>query len=198
MIVDKVVCCENNHRFRLGNNTDGYNHCPECDHLLKEVPADVTKGEPFTLRYLYQAFIKKKEHKSSARNLTVDVTINTDKVQLKLRAIAKHADALADELDVIDNTWSCDCGSTDYEDTDGFVNSNKEFTIRKCTKCNEQYSFPTLMKKTNNKQVDAIYSSIQRLELYLHDAGITLPSNREDVDWQLFENELLTRLEGSD
>lgn len=39
----------------------------------------------------------------------------------------------------------------------------------------------------NDKQLDAIHSYIQRLELYLLDAGIQLPSNREDVDWELFE-----------
>ena len=99
---DKVVCCENNHRFRLGVAGEGYRYCPECNQLLKEVPADVTKGEPFTLQYLYQAFIKKKEPKRSARNLSIDVAINTDNLQLKLRAIAKHTEALADELDMID------------------------------------------------------------------------------------------------
>ncbi|MFJ8517065.1 hypothetical protein [Lysinibacillus xylanilyticus] len=102
MAIDKVVCCENNHRFRLGITGDGYRNCPECNQLLKEVHADTTKGEPFTLQYLSQAFIKKKELKSSARNLSIDVAINTDKVKLQLRAIAKHTGALADELDVID------------------------------------------------------------------------------------------------
>lgn len=101
-ILDKVVCCSNNHRFRLGICGDGYRDCPECNQLLKEVPVDVTKGEPFTLQYLWRAFTEKKEPKSSARNLCIDVTINTDKMQLKLRAIAKHAGALADELDSID------------------------------------------------------------------------------------------------
>lgn len=104
MIVRNVVCCENNHRFSVeGNGGEGCNHCPECNSLLKYVPADVTKGEPFTLKNLRQVFLKKREHKSSTRNLSIDVAVNTDKMQLKLRAIAKHTEALADELDAIDN-----------------------------------------------------------------------------------------------
>lgn len=36
------------------------------------------------------------------KGITVSVDVNTDKMQLKLRAIAKHTKALADELDAID------------------------------------------------------------------------------------------------
>lgn len=73
MVLDRVVCCDNNHRFKLGNNEEGYNFCPECDQFIKAVPADVTKGEPFTLQYIRQAFFKKKEHKSPSRNLSIHV-----------------------------------------------------------------------------------------------------------------------------
>lgn len=140
MAIDKVVCCSNNHRFRLGVAGDGYRNCPECNQLLKEVPADVTKGEPFTLRYVYQAFIKKKEHKSSARNLSIDVAINTDKMQLKLRAIAKHAGALVDELDTIDamddedfkklEAKSCVCGYITKKTTEDIADALKDFPTR--------------------------------------------------------------------
>ncbi|MFD4492980.1 hypothetical protein [Lysinibacillus fusiformis] len=105
--MDNVACCENNHRFRLGNNEDGYNFCPECNQLIRVVPADVTKGEPFTLQHLSHAVIKKKKPKTSARNLSIEVLMNTDKMQLKLRAIAKHVSALADELDNIDKDIEC-------------------------------------------------------------------------------------------
>lgn len=37
------------------------------------------------------------------QSLSIAVDVNTDKLQHKLRAIAKHAEALANELDVIDN-----------------------------------------------------------------------------------------------
>lgn len=104
MTVHRVVCCENNHKFSVeGNGGEGYNHCPECNSLLKDVPADVSKGEPFTLLNLEHVFFNKREHKSSARSLSIDVLVNTDKMQLKLRAVAKHTTALADELDAIDN-----------------------------------------------------------------------------------------------
>lgn len=136
MAIDKVVCCENNHRFRLGICGEGYRDCPECNHLLKEVHADVTKGEPFTLQYLWQVFTKKKEPKSSARNLSIDVAMNTDNLQLKLRAIAKHTEALADELDAIDNAWQCDCGSTEFVD----FYSDSKVIRRECEKCSEQYA----------------------------------------------------------
>lgn len=36
------------------------------------------------------------------KGITVSVDMDTDKMQLKLRAIAKHVGALADELDAID------------------------------------------------------------------------------------------------
>ena len=46
--------------------------------------------------------------------LSISVDMNTDKLQLKLRAIAKHAEALADELDAIDNMVVCpDCNGSE-------------------------------------------------------------------------------------
>lgn len=48
---------------------------------------------------------------ANVKGITVELGMNTDKVQQKLRAIAKHVGALADELDAIDNAWSCsNCG----------------------------------------------------------------------------------------
>lgn len=41
--------------------------------------------------------------KKELKGITVSVDMDTDKMQLKLRAIAKHVSALADELDNIDN-----------------------------------------------------------------------------------------------
>lgn len=40
--------------------------------------------------------------KKEPKGITVSVDMDTDKMQLKLRAIAKHVGALADELDAID------------------------------------------------------------------------------------------------
>lgn len=47
--------------------------------------------------------------------LTITVDVGTEKIQLKLRAIATHCEALADELDVIDKLEPCrGCGSFNY------------------------------------------------------------------------------------
>ncbi|WP_193767041.1 hypothetical protein [Lysinibacillus parviboronicapiens] len=40
---------------------------------------------------------------TEVKGITVEVGMNTDKVQQKLRAVSKHAGALADELDRIDS-----------------------------------------------------------------------------------------------
>lgn len=40
---------------------------------------------------------------TEVKGITVEVGMNTDKVQQKLRAISKHAGALADEQDRIDS-----------------------------------------------------------------------------------------------
>ncbi|MED3803999.1 hypothetical protein P4562_18920 [Lysinibacillus xylanilyticus] len=61
------------------------------------------------------------------------------KSKLKLRAIAKHAGALADELDAIDNTWMCDCGSLDYSD---HTYPSGSLVTRVCDKCKESYIIP--------------------------------------------------------
>ena len=74
--------------------------------------------------------------KKEPKGITVSVDMDTDKMQLKLRAIAKHTTALADELDAIDNAWQCDCGSTEFVD---FYLDSKVIR-RECEKCSEQYA----------------------------------------------------------
>jgi len=44
-----------------------------------------------------------KPKKDVLRNIQIGLEMNTDKLHLKLRAIEKHAGALADELDMIDS-----------------------------------------------------------------------------------------------
>ena len=73
--------------------------------------------------------------------LSISVDIDTNKMQLKLRAIAKHTEALADELDAIDNAWQCDCGCTGYTD-ESLIHKVKEevvHTKRICNDCGEAY-----------------------------------------------------------
>lgn len=38
------------------------------------------------------------------KNLNIDINLNTNTLQRKLRVIAKHTEALANELDEIDNS----------------------------------------------------------------------------------------------
>jgi len=73
----------------------------------------------------------------SIRGITIELGFD-NKSKLKLRAIAKHAEALADELDAIDNAWQCECGSTEYTT---FYECNV-LTDNQCTGCGKYFSFP--------------------------------------------------------
>lgn len=65
----------------------------ETTHKLKEgIPCPKCKGP-----------VLSQEVKKESKTLSIQVDMDTDKMQLKLRAIAKHVSALADELDSIDN-----------------------------------------------------------------------------------------------
>ena len=74
--------------------------------------------------------------------LSISVEMNTDKLQLKLRAIAKHTEALVDELDRIDNAWQCDCGSIEYVDKTLTNGRTDEvfYSTRTCNNCGESYA----------------------------------------------------------
>lgn len=65
-----------------------------------------------------------------------------ENTKLKLRAIAKHAGALADELDAIDHGWKCSCGSTEYIDTIMCDAGTDEVVLhqRKCNDCHTKFS----------------------------------------------------------
>lgn len=72
--------------------------------------------------------------KSVDKNITIDLNVNTNKMQLKLRAIAKHAEALANELDAINNAWSCsNCGHDAYM---SFFADN-ELQYKQCERCHK-------------------------------------------------------------
>ena len=47
--------------------------------------------------------------------LSIGIGTNTNQLQRKLRAIAKHAEALADELKAIDESECPECGGTEIE-----------------------------------------------------------------------------------
>ncbi|AMW98440.1 hypothetical protein [Rummeliibacillus stabekisii] len=76
------------------------------------------------------------------KDLTINLGFNK-RSQLKLKAIAKHAgvmakelEALADELESIDNAIECPhCGSLDVIT---YMTDNKGYQ-RQCTQCNETF-----------------------------------------------------------
>ncbi|MGA3598595.1 hypothetical protein [Lysinibacillus agricola] len=108
----------------------------------------------------------------------------------KLKGITIKLDGTNTDIqNTFDNYDTCpDCGKAD--DYSVYYQDNGLHII-KCNTCKFRitgYGTPLFMsKRIDCKQLDAIHSYIQRLELYLLDAGIQLPNNREDVDWQLFE-----------
>lgn len=79
---------------------------------------------------------------AEAKGLTIELDMNTNNLSAKLKAIAKHAEALANELDAIDHGWKCLCGSTDYEDTIMFDAATDEAVMheRKCNDCHNVIS----------------------------------------------------------
>ena len=74
---------------------------------------------------------------AKVKGITIELGLSDRSVQ-KLRAIAKHCEALADELEVIDNAWQCECGCTEYVD-EGFINSEVIYTKRICNNCGAAY-----------------------------------------------------------
>lgn len=65
------------------------------------------------------------------------IGLDTKRFELKLRAIEKHAGALADELDAIDNGWTCECGSEEYKITYDNVRIDNQ-----CMGCGKRFSLP--------------------------------------------------------
>ncbi len=73
---------------------------------------------------------------ANLKGITIDLGLS-DKSVLKLRAIAKHAEALADELESIDTPWECpNCSKNNYKDI--FVGNTLEY--RFCKECKHAYT----------------------------------------------------------
>lgn len=81
---------------------------------------------------------------SEKQKLTVNVDADTSKLQLKLKAIAKHAEALAYELEAIDG--ACDeCGSMEYI----HLQTPESLPTKKCAMCGEEYIDTEVHKATS-------------------------------------------------
>jgi Zn ribbon nucleic-acid-binding protein len=119
---------DSSHVFK-GRHLDGVS-CPICGGPV--LPKSYDERKDSNLPY-YRDLKKQSSKRKSA--ITIDLNFD-DKSKLKLRAIAKHVGALADELDAIDNAWQCDCGSTEFVD----FYSDSKVIRRECEKCSEQYA----------------------------------------------------------
>ena len=72
---------------------------------------------------------------ASIKGITIELG-STDKSVMKLRAIAKHAEALADELDDIDNKEPCkECGSFNYSVGELFADGELYSLYIECHDC---------------------------------------------------------------
>lgn len=124
-------CMDNpSHRFG-GENLDGI-RCPYCDGSVNIKPVS---SEEYKELPMYRELKRKHKHiKRNPKSIEIAVDMNTDNLQLKLRAIAKHAEALADELDHIDAAKCDKCvGLLDITtlSVDGFPVEE----IKVCTRC---------------------------------------------------------------
>ena len=103
-----VIECEGRqHKFLLGLTDDSYRReCPTCSKPLLQLRSAHSANEIYGMKTIIQAWREKRREESNKRKpLSIEVDMNTDKLQLKLRAIAKHVGALADELDAIDSIY---------------------------------------------------------------------------------------------
>lgn len=119
----------------VGTFLDGI-RCPVCNDRVAIAPYD---GMPGHIDYnLY----KKNNRPKQSKALAIEVTAETDNLSAKLRAISKHAAALANELDEIDRDKCPNCGkamskttmygdgvpSVHYECADCGIENGLEFT----------------------------------------------------------------------
>ncbi|MEH7392581.1 hypothetical protein [Bacillus sp. JJ1474] len=79
----------------VGTCLDGI-RCPVCNDLVQPVPYDGMTG------HINYSLFKKNNRPKNNKGLSIEVSAYTDNLSAKLRAIAKHAEALADELEEID------------------------------------------------------------------------------------------------
>lgn len=102
------------------------------------------------------------------KGITIELGLG-EKSKLKLRAIAKHVSALADELDAIDNTELHD-DIPNYSSEKHYDDDGCPYYDVKCHKCGISYSgeLPTQLKETtisienpNNKSVEDVVNNLK-------------------------------------
>ena len=73
--------------------------------------------------------------RANNQGITIDVSANTSDLEEKLRVIAKHATALADELKRMDAVKCPECGSSKVEVTTIAGDNKTHDKIIKCKAC---------------------------------------------------------------
>lgn len=145
-----VIECESRkHKFLLGLTDDGYRDCPICSERLRGPREAFSANEIYGMKTIGQAWREKRKAESNKpkQTIQIDIEMNTDKMQLKLRTIAKHAEALANELDAIDNAEPCvNCGSINRTKSKLFTDNNEDeplCCVEECDDCGHTVELPT-------------------------------------------------------
>lgn len=134
-------CIENPHHLMF-KVADGA-RCVECNGLVNV--KEVTMAEHYSLPTYTE--LRKSRNEKPSKSLSISVDMVTDKMQLKLRAIAKHAEALADELDQIDNAEPCGrCGCIETE-THTLCSTETTYETKYCSECGLKISEEELPNK---------------------------------------------------
>lgn len=92
-------CMDNPEHIFRGNNLDGI-RCPWCDGLIN---IKSVSREEYNKLPDYHSICKPINQKKFLGDYDISVDFDSTKFAQKLRVIAKHAEALANELDAIDN-----------------------------------------------------------------------------------------------
>ena len=73
---------------------------------------------------------------AEAKGITIELDMDTNNLSAKLKAIAKHAEALADELDAIDVVRCPICGN-DMSTSELFADGESYMEEQYCDSCNK-------------------------------------------------------------
>lgn len=71
--------------------------------------------------------------------LTMELSMNTDKISKKARIISKHLLALANELDGVDDSFCDDCGSSEYKKISMLKYHDRTLYNVECIECGNKY-----------------------------------------------------------
>lgn len=96
-------CMDNPEHQMFKANVDG-DRCPQCKGLVNNVPVSI---EEYNELPTYDSL--RKPINKGPKGIQVNLLFDDNQI-LKLRAIAKHTEALANELDAIDAAKCSDCG----------------------------------------------------------------------------------------